>query len=418
MSTNKKFKPGPADSTKKQQGTHPPASGPTAKRPAAKTPSPIRPTTGAQKIGPGLARATVAPATPHAMPVAAATAAAALSEETRAKLDRLQDQLNGLHGSLQLADVSREIEGVATTLSLLPSEIQQLRTRGYVFRSFLENKTGVLGEQWKEVHSRASGEIARRARELEHEAGLAGAILGQGLGGQASQVARAEAEIQSLDQKVRAAQSATRTVYEALKQNVDQTRSQVEQIRWLLDQVDEASFQLHPAEDPVAACRAQYLETKQEGPEGVLYLTDERLVFEQKEEIATKKVLFITTEKEKVQQLVFELPVGQVDEAKTSQKGFLGHKEIMELLFAPEADLSEATMRLQNADNEEWAALIGRIKSGEIAKERTLPKDEGTIEAARAVPTKCPTCGATLSVEVARGMREIKCEFCGSVIRL
>lgn len=419
MSTDKKPKQGPVDSARKQQTTRSSTSGPAAKQPASKTPSPIRPAAGPQKISPGMARATATPITSQAATVAAAaTTTAALSEETRAKLDQLQSQLNDLHGSLQLADVSREIEGIATTLSLLPSEVQQLRTRGYVFRAFLENKTNVLAEQWKEAHNRASGEIARRARELEHEAGLAEAILRQAMGGQASQVTRAEVEIESLDQKVRAAQSATRAVYEALKQNVDQTRSQVEQIRWLLDQIDEASFQLHPAEDPVIACRAQYLETKKEGPEGVLYLTDDRLVFEQKEEIATKKVLFITTEKEKVQQLVFEVPVGQIDEVKTSQKGFLGHKEMMELLFAPEADLSGATMRLQNADNEEWAALIGRAKSGEITKERTRPKDEGAVEAARAVPTKCPTCGATLSVEVARGMRELKCEYCGSVIRL
>jgi len=417
VSTDKKPKQGSMDSARKQQTTRSSTSGPTAKQPTSKTPSPIRPAAGAQKISPGMAKATVTPVAPQTATAAAATAAA-LSEETRAKLDQLQGQLNDLHGSLQLADVSREIEGIATTLSLLPSEVQELRTRGYGFRAFLENKTNVLAEQWKEVHNRASGEIARRARELEHGAGLAGTVLRQAMGGQASQVARAEVEIESLDQKVRAAQSATRAVYEALKQNVDQTRSQVEQIRWLLDQIDEASFQLHPAEDPVVACRAQYLETKKEGPEGVLYLTDERLVFEQKEEIATKKVLFITTEKEKVQQLVFEVPVGQIDEVKTSQKGFLGHKEMMELLFAPEADLSRATMRLQNADNEEWAALIGRVKSGEIAKERTRPKDEGAVEAARAVPTKCPTCGATLSVEVTRGMREIKCEYCGSVVRL
>ena len=191
------------------------------------------------------------------------------------------------------------------------------------------------------------------------------------------------------------------------------------QVGWTLDQLDEATFQLHPLEDPIFASQAQYMESKKEGPKGVLYLTDERLIFEQKEEIATKKVLFITTEKEKVQEPIFEVLAGHVDEVKTSQKGFLGHKEMMELLFAPEADLSSATIRLHGgADNEEWAALIGRVKSGEIAKERTKPKDEGAEEAVRAAPTKCPTCGATLSVELVRGMREITCQYCGSVIRL
>ncbi len=112
------------------------------------------------------------------------------------------------------------------------------------------------------------------------------------------------------------------------------------------------------------------------------------------------------------------MPVGQIDEVKSSQKGFLGHKEMLELAFAPEAHLSGALLRLINADNEEWAGLIGRVKSGEIARERTRPKDEAVVEAARAIPTKCPTCGGTFSAQIARGMREITCEYCGSVIRL
>jgi hypothetical protein len=114
---------------------------------------------------------------------------------------------------------------------------------------------------------------------------------------------------------------------------------------------------------------------------------------------------------------VFEVPVGQIEEVKASQKGFLGHKEILELVFSTEADLDEARLRL-HADNEEWAGMIGRVKSGEIAKERTEPKDEEAVEAIRSAPTKCSTCGATLSVEIVRGMQEITCEYCGSVIRL
>lgn len=341
-----------------------------------------------------------------------------VSEETRAKLDALQSQWGNLQESLLLTSVRTEAEDITTTLSMLPTEIAQLRTRGYVFRSFLERKIGVLAEQWEEMHERVSREVARHQRELKQEADDVENALREAMGGRASQVARAESALEALERKVKAARSSAEALYSTLQENVDQAHTQVKDIRWLLDQLGEAGFQLHPAEDPITACKAQYMETKKEGPEGVLYLTDERLIFEQKEDVATKKVLFITTEKEKVQELVFAVPVGQIEEVKTQQKGFLGHKEMMEVLFAPEADLSGATLRLRGANNEEWAGLIGRVKSGEIAKERTRPKDEATVEAARAVPTKCTTCGATLSVEITRGMREITCEYCGSVIRL
>ena len=150
----------------------------------------------------------------------------------------------------------------------------------------------------------------------------------------------------------------------------------------------------------------------------MLYLTDQRVIFEQKEEVATKKVLFIATQKETVQELIFAVPVHQVEEAKASDKGFLGRKQLLELLFAPEADLGGALLHLRGADNEEWVGLIGRVKSGEIANERTKPKDEEVVEQVRNVPTKCPTCGATLAADLARGMHEITCEYCGSVIRI
>jgi len=345
--------------------------------------------------------------------------AGTVREETRAKLDDLQRELGNLQSSLLLTSVHNEMGDIEITLSLLPTEIKELRTRGYVFRSFLENKIKVLAKQWQDINSRVSREVSRRTRELEREADEAERALQQAMSGRASQVSRAESAINTLESKVRAAQSAVGAMYEALQQNVNQTQSQVKEIRWLLDQIDEASFPLYPAEDPVAACEAQYMETKKEGPKGVLYLTDARLIFEQKEEKATKKMLFITTEKETIQQLVFETPIGQVEEIKASDKGFLGRKEMLELLFAPEADLNGATLRLHGgADNEDWAGLIGRVKSGEIDKERTQPKEEAVVEAARAAPTKCPTCGATLSVEIVRGMREITCEYCGSVIRL
>jgi len=342
----------------------------------------------------------------------------AVSEETRTKLSTLQAQLGDLQESLLLTPVENEVEEIRTTLSLLSPRIKELRTRGYVFRSFLENKVRVLDKQWDETHEDISRKVRRHTTDLRREADEAERALRDAMGGGTTPISRAEAAITALEQKVDAAQASTRAAYATLQQNVSQTEAQIAQIEWLLEEVDEASFPLYPAEDPVTGCKAQLMETKKEGPKGVLYLTDERLIFEQKEKVATKKVLFIATEKEQVQKLIFEVPIGQVEEATASQKGFLGHKEVLELLFTPEADVDSALLHVRGADSEDWARLIGRVKSGEIAKERTHPKDEEALETVRATPTRCPTCGAALDVEIVRGMREVTCEYCGSVVRL
>jgi hypothetical protein len=352
---------------------------------------------------------------------AAVKIASSASEETRAKLESLQGKFNDLQESLLLTSVRNNMEAVGTKLSLLPSKIEQLRTRGYAFRSFLENKIKVLTEKWQQTHANVSREIDKRTRELEQESDQAESVLRQAAASvREASISRAESAINTLESKVRAAASAIEAMYNTLEQNVNQTAAQVDEIEWLLDQVDEACFELHPAEDPVMACKAEYMETEKEGPKGILYLTDERLVFERKEEVATKKVLFIATEKETVHELLLEVPIGQIEEIKAQdKKKFLGRKEMLELLLAPEADFSGATFRLHGgAKNEDWSALISRVKSGEIDKERSRPKDEAVVEAARSAPTKCTTCGATLPAEIVRGQREITCEYCGSVIRL
>ena len=346
-------------------------------------------------------------------------AAVSSAQDIHSRLDALQDRFGDLQESMLLTNVHSEMAEIENALSLLPTAIEQVRARGYVFQSFLENKINVLTEKWNEMRSRVSREITQRTRELERDSDAAENALRQAASGHASQVSRAESAISTFESKVRAARSAVEAMYKPLQQNVDQTQRQVTQISQMLDQIDEASFQLYPAEDPVAVCKAQYIEREDEGPKGLLYLTDARLLFERKEQVATKKVLFITTEKETVQEFVFEVPVGQIDEITASDKRkLLKRKEMLELAFAPEADLSGATLRLLDAKNEDWDKLIGRVKSGEIDKERTQPKDEAAEEAVRTAPTKCPTCGATLDVEIVRGMKEITCEYCGSVIRL
>jgi len=341
-----------------------------------------------------------------------------LSEESQAALRSMQDQLGEFQESLLLTSVQDDLGEMRSTLTLLPSEIENLRNRGYVFRSYLEKKVEVLNGQWDDTSRQVTREVTRLTRELQREADEAERALDQAMGGGTVPVSQAQSAVDALEHRIQAAEAAAKAMYDALQQNVNQTKSQIEEAVWLLDQLEQASFGLLPAEDPVAACKAQFMKTKKDGPEGMLYLTDERLIFEQKEQKATKKVLFIATEKETVQELIFAVPIGQVESVETSQKGFLGRKEMVKLLFAPAADLSGATLRLRGADNEEWAALIGRVRSGEIAKERSQPKEEETLEDVRSVPTKCTTCGASISVEIVRGMREITCEYCGSLIRL
>ncbi|HHS97397.1 MAG TPA: hypothetical protein ENK08_05785 [Chloroflexi bacterium] len=359
----------------------------------------------------------------RAYAAAAPAVGAAATEEVQSQLQSLSWKLERLQQAASLSDIYDDLADIDAMLSTLPAEIEALRARGYVFRNYLERKVEVLSQQWTEMQDRVRREVERRSAELSQALREAERAVQNAASGNPAQIARAESAVRTLEGKVSAAQDALEAMFDTLDRNVTQTRAQVEAIEWALEQADQASFDFYPDENLVAACRAQFLETKKDGPEGILFLTDGRLIFERKEEVATKKILFITTEKKTVQELVFQVPIGHVEEVKASQSGFLGRKEMLEIRFAPEADISEARLRLLGgADNEEWAALIGRVRSGDIEKERVRTEEE---EPARAepvapaeVPTKCPNCGAILTTPIVKGMREITCEYCGTVIRL
>lgn len=341
------------------------------------------------------------------------------TEERQAQLEALSSKLESLQRAAALTDIFEELEEVDSVLATLPVDVKALRSRGYVFRSYLERKVAVLVEQWAQMRERVAEEVQRRASDLASDLDRAERAVQMAHSGDAGQIAQAQSALRLLEGKVSATQDALEAMYDTLDQNIIQAQAQVEAIEWALDEADQASFGFHPEENLVAACRAQLLEDGKDGPEGILFLTDARLVFERKEEVATKKFLFITTEREIVQEPVFAVPIGHIEEVKTRQAGFLGRKEVLELHFAPEADLSEAHLRLLGgADNEEWAGLIGRVRSGEIDRERvqTEAAPKKAIEA-RSAPTKCPNCGALITTPIVKGMHEVTCEYCGTVIR-
>ncbi len=344
------------------------------------------------------------------------------ADEFLRRVETVEDGFRRLQDDIALRWVNDEIGQMDTDLRELPTFIQQARTRGYVFKSYLERKTEVLVQQWAEVRPRVVAAADEQGRDLRYQADLfPPRLLSLRYNRSEADLAAAESDLRALESRVSATRSSIQGMYQTLQDNVRQTKAQVKEVTWVLDQVDGATFRLYPGECVVSAVKAQWMTSEKEGPKGILYLTDERVLFEQEEEVATKKVLFIATEKQKVQKLEWEAPLGQIESVKASEKGGailgIGKKEILAFDFGSSVKVRSALVRLE-ADSDAWQALIGRVQSGDIASERTVPKDRAAVQAARAAPTQCKVCGATISQPIVRGMTEIKCEYCGNIIRL
>jgi hypothetical protein len=353
-------------------------------------------------------------------PAPTPTPAAGQAAPTEAEL--LQQEISrfgAIQDDLMLRRINDDLEDVNSAIAALAPNIENIRSRGYVFKSYLERKAQTLANQWTELRPKVEAATQRSVTDLQNDARQVQATF--------NRRQRATAALSALESKATAAQRNMQGMYDALNDNVNQTQQQIDEISWTLQQAEQASFGFLPTEGVVEAVPANWKKPDdKDGVGGVLFLTDQRLVFEQKEEVATKKVLFITTEKQKVQALGWEIPVSNIATATGSKRGFMNKDDFLTVTATDGASLKSpqgggfrsADVHLKGETGEAWQGFIGRVKSGDIAKERTAPVDEKAAAAVANAPTKCGTCGATITQTILRGQTELNCQYCGSLIRL
>jgi hypothetical protein len=329
------------------------------------------------------------------------------------------DRFNAIQGDILLTRVTNDLADAEAAVNALPANIANIRSRGYVFKSYLERKAETLAQQWRDLRPRVEAGLQTQSQQLRSQSDQVQAAH--------NRRQRATAALSALESQAGAAQHSLQGMYDPLNENVLQTQKQLDDISWTLQQAEQASFGFLATEAPVEAVSANWRKPDdKDGVGGVLYLTDQRLVFEQKEEVATKKVLFIATEKKKVQALGWEVPVANIASATGSHRGFMNKDDFLTVTCAPGAGLrtpegttfQTADIHLQGEPGDAWQGHIGRVKSGDVAKERTVPVDEKAAAAVANAPTKCGTCGATITQTILRGQTEITCQYCGSIIRL
>lgn len=348
-------------------------------------------------------------------------------QELKKEIDAIQSSINSLHAKVRLSDARDSVEDLQTRIANLPAKVKDLRARGYPFEKGLESKASDFAAQWATMQARVLAEIGQQAMILERALGPVEEDLRR-LVAQASMpgvaqplLGQVKSAVSTLESKVSAASSSIYGMYDDLQVQVQGVFNHLQQIEWALKQVAEATFQLVPTEAPIMAVKATWVKGDKEDkddPQGMLYLTDQRLLFEQKQELATKKVLFITTQKEKVQQLLLEVPVALVNNVKATKRGFLSHEDHIELTLSPDATVEAAHFHIDGQDSNQWQGLIGRVKARDFDADRAVAVDEAAVEKVRAAPTACPHCGGAITTQILRGMDSIRCEYCGKVIRL
>ena len=341
------------------------------------------------------------------------------------RLSALRSEWTGLSGKITLGYLGDEIEDRAGQIEALPLRVAELRKRGYRYHGDWEARVEAMSEGWPERRRRAIRLQSERARSLQVPAKEIAELCDHSMLSDGA-LDRLESSLEELEAKLEDAERGVRGAYDSLDAPLYELEREFDAAEAVLESMDTASFDFYPDENGVAVCKATWINHPDE-PEGLLFLTDGRLVFEQREKKAKKKVLFITTESELVQELLWESPVGNIEDlAAEDKKKMLSRKELLHLGFREySAGLhGDVSLQLKGTTNEEWAGLIKRVQSGEIEADRHGAPDpaEAAVDSApptppQEIPTKCPACGGQLPTLV-KGMRELTCEYCSTVVRL
>ena len=344
------------------------------------------------------------------------------------EINELIETIGKVQEAAMLSPVGDDLDEIGVLVSRLSADLSQVRQRGFVHQAQLDSQVEDLVGRWDQLCEQVADALYERQTELVASSNrlldTVDRLYEPG-------VDRATVEscwtgIRALQSRIESAHKSLTNLYDDYSAELEKVAAVIDRVEWMLDQIEAGKFKLLEGEAPIRTASALWVQQgEEEGEKGLLHLTDQRILYEQKEERTTEKFLFVSVKKETIHELRFEAPVGAIDEVKVGEErtGFLGlgKAESLELVFDHTAPLSGALFHLTKDDSTEWAQLINRVQSGEIDRERTaaaVAEVEALAEAISEIPSNCPNCSAPLDQTVVRGMTEITCRFCASIIRI
>lgn len=344
------------------------------------------------------------------------------NDQLASDISALRSKVSELEKGTRLTTIRDAVEDIQSSVNGFKQEVAQLRTRGYVFGKNFESQAEKFPQQWAQMSANIHAQVNTQAARLQNAFAPLQSRL-PALSNQAQAAAtyrQLKPQVDMIATQVKAAEDQLKGMYNKFESDVKHFDWEIYEARNVLDQLDEATFKLLATEAGVAAVKAVFVKDGKEDksdPDGVLILTDQRLIFEQKEEVATKKVLFITTEKQKVQKVLFEVPTAMIESVTPSKQGLFRNEDNIELTLGSGAPFPKVRFHIWQTA-EEWQAHINRVRTRDIDKDRAIAVDADAVAKVKAAPSQCPQCGGNISQVVLRGQDNIKCEFCGFVIRL
>ena len=359
------------------------------------------------------------------------------------KISDLRSRASRFQGSALFSEEAKEISTLEKKFDDGLRKLENLRGRGYVYGVSIEESLKHCKELWADRKIDAESELRRLSDEVRHkcenvdrEVRELRNIFERDFRQAEGRYRDVENRVSEFQRFVDTAKNRIEAKFEDLKKDLQKAEYQLKEIEDSFNLLEKSGFNLHQGEDLIYVCGGQYLEDrKKNGPKGNIFLTGNRFVFEQNEEVVVSRRLLFFTKKEHVQKIITERPIGALSEIKDLEQGFVFKAEILDVTFQDGKAPNDMMLKL-NKDSTMLKDLINRILSGDIDRDKVGartptgalgegPALSGTEELATAPAPqtgpqkelKCPGCGALYDKPLLKGMTSDNCGYCGALIR-
>ncbi len=325
---------------------------------------------------------------------------------TKADLMSLQAEVNSLQDETMLKDVHAELAKLENQLGSLERQLSELRNRGYNLEKGLEVDIQILSTQWDRIRQNTESTISLQTSLLSKQMQSVEADLARVMGMSSNLTAarspymQLRSKIASLEAQADSAEVTVYTQYDEYADEIEAIEAHLEWIAWMQTALETASFRLLATENAIAAVEALFVHPDWEPENGILFLTDQRLLWEDRVDTYELKI---------------DLPLQEVLDVNQIIEGDL---EKLQFSFGPAGPVPQAIFELSLPVVEEWLLMVGRARSGGYVQDQVVEVSEEELERIRNAPQQCSNCGAAFTAPILRGQHEIKCEYCGIVERI
>jgi hypothetical protein len=327
---------------------------------------------------------------------------------TNADILSIQTEVNALQDVISLKEVREELSNLESDMRALERNLVGLRARGYLIEKNLETDIKVLSSQWDRIKENTDKALQNQMNLLSENMEQIQENMAL-LMAKSSNLSEArplflqiKSAMASTEAQADAADDAVMVMYDQYADEVESMSAHFEWVAWMLDAIATASFKLLATESGIAATEATYKRPNLDPENGILFLTDQRLLWEDRVDNYELKV---------------NLPLNQIDEVNLEEDS---KNNTQSLLFelSNAAPFPQALFSLASPIGDAWVKMISRACSGEYTKDRAIEIDPKELERIKNAPRQCSNCGAGFTAPILRGQSDLICEYCGQVTRI